>query len=71
MTFAQILAKCQLSVCIDLCHYCILPIGIEEDFKVWKDGFIKQVFPMLKGESEDWKEDRGPEGQQVRLCFVE
>jgi hypothetical protein len=25
-------------------------IGLEEDFKAWKDGFMKSVFPVLVGE---------------------
>jgi hypothetical protein len=25
-------------------------IGLEEDFKAWKDGFVKSVFPVLLGE---------------------
>ena len=27
-----------------------LPVGLEEDFKAWKDGFVKNVFPVLLGE---------------------
>lgn len=27
-----------------------MPIGLEEDFKSWKDGFVKNVFPVLLGE---------------------
>ena len=27
-----------------------LSVGLEEDFKAWKDGFVKSVFPVLLGE---------------------
>lgn len=33
-----------------MCHQLLL--GLEEDFRAWKDGFVKQVFPVLKGETE-------------------
>ena len=28
----------------------LLYLGLEEDFKAWKDGFVKRVFPVLVGE---------------------
>ena len=30
--------------------FLLLSIGLEEDFKAWKDGFVKKVFPVLVGE---------------------
>ena len=27
-----------------------MSVGLEEDFNVWKDGFVKRVFPVLVGE---------------------
>lgn len=27
-----------------------LSAGLEEDFSTWKSGFVREVFPMLKGE---------------------
>ena len=27
--------------------FLLLSIGLEEDFKAWKDGFVKEVFPVL------------------------
>ena len=28
----------------------LLSVGVEEDFKAWKDGFVKNVLPVLLGE---------------------
>lgn len=28
----------------------MFPIGLEEDFNAWKEGFAKAVFPVLLGE---------------------
>ena len=30
--------------------FLFLSVGLEEDFNAWKDGFVKNVFPILAGE---------------------
>ena len=48
------------------------PIGIEEDFTAWRDGFVKELFPALLGEKPlpvQWKGRCGEgEGEEKRSC---
>lgn len=46
---------------------CSLGSGLEEDFKVWKEGFVRQVFPVLLGE-KSIEDIHTPGKERIHKC---